>query len=175
MFGFLKQLFRPRQQVEPYDLAQLLLEGFVDEIRVIYPPAGEDRVLDKQSAALYEGNTKLYQLAAVWMALDLEGKRNQEFLVVRQHVEDTVSASLPSEQSEHWAEVAGAAECLASLFAGVIPIRWAHAWLQSIGIEEFNPITCYLVAIQWVNFYIAVVHTLRAMAPTASRANGDRR
>jgi hypothetical protein len=47
-------------------------------------------------------------------------------------------------------------------------ILWAQAWLQEIGIDEWNPVTCFLLVHEWTNYYIMVVDTLRAFNPVAS-------
>jgi len=88
--------------VEPTVLAQSLVEEFVEKIVV---DAANDLHLDAETTARYETKIRLYQLAAVLMALFGEERKNRRFIAVREHFERNIFASSPDQGSQLLREV----------------------------------------------------------------------
>lgn len=172
MFSWFRKQREPGPRDETADLAQLLLDECVRKIIV---DSAKDRRLDAATTARLEAKTRLYQLAAVWIALKGEERQNPRLLAVRECIEDTVFASSPDGGASLRAALSIAAHNLNDDL--LLPkglgkpggILWAQAWLREIGVDEWNPVTCDLLAHQWTRYYIALVDTLRAFtqAPDA--------
>ncbi len=184
MFGWFKKQPKPapmaenvapkqQHEIDAAELAQLLLNEYVCKIVV---DAAKDRPLDAATTGRYEAKTRRYQLAAVLMALKGEERQHPSFGPVREHIESTVFASSPDGEASLRAEINQAEQSLNDdllLPRGLgkeTGIRWAHAWLDDIGVDEWkwNPATCALIALNWTDYYIMVLDTLRAFKPVAS-------
>jgi hypothetical protein len=115
----------------------------------------------------------VYVVFLVWTIYDLK-RLNPRFLAVRERIENTVFTSSSDGKASLRDEVTNAAQNLNDnlLLPGGLGkqtgILWAQAWLQEIGIDEWNPVTCFLLVHEWTNYYIMVVDTLRAFNPVAS-------
>ncbi len=159
--------WKRKHKVAATELAQSLLKEFV---RNIVGDAAKNLYLDTATTARYEAKTRLYQLAAVLMALKGEEGRNPRFLPVREHLESNVFPSSPDEGASLLAEVRTAMQKLNDLLAPAgqrKEMSWARAWLQGIGVDETNPATLALFATHWMDYYIMVVETLREFNPAA--------
>lgn len=153
--------WKRKHKVEATELAQSLLNEFVDKI---VGDVAKDLRLDAVTTARYKAKTRLYQLAAVLMAVMGEERRNPRFLAVREHLERNVFPSSPDEGARPLEEVRTAMLDLNNLITPPGQQRemsWARAWLQDIGLEETNPVTLALFATHWLDYYIIVVDALR--------------
>jgi len=156
--------WKRKHKVEATELAQSLLNEFVHKI-VVYAP--DDLCLDAIMTARYEIKAKLYQLAAVLMALMVEEGKNAGFLPVREHLEADIFPSSPDVAGSLLAEVKTAMQDLNDLFAPGQrkQMSWARAWLNEIGVDETNPATLTLYACHWMDYYTMVVKSLGEFNP----------
>jgi hypothetical protein len=160
-----------QQEIDPVELGQEILDEYIRKI-VVNPE--KDRPLDPSTQARYEAKTRLYQLAGVLLALQDAERRNPGFAAVREHIELAVFGASADGGASLRSEVGKAAQ---SLHDGLIVptasgkhsgIRWAHAWLDEIGVDwKWNPASCALIALGWVNYFIMVGDALRAFKPVA--------
>jgi hypothetical protein len=177
MLGWLKKAFgsggqAPRHPVPVSELAQLLVDEYVRKI-VVNPL--EDRQLDATTAALYEAKTRIYQLASLLIALRGEEKKEAAYATVREFVERAVYAPLPQGLAFNHTVVGKAAQnlnddlLLPAALGKHTAIRWALAWLDEVVVDEWkwNPVTCGLIGMNWLNYHIMVVDVLRSLQPIA--------
>jgi hypothetical protein len=174
---------KPNQKVAATELAELLLNECIRKIVVDADPY-KRRHLDATVTARCEAKTRLYQLATVLMALKCEEDKGPLFPRVKEHIESTVFASASDGGSSLRAEIGNAAQELSDLLALFAPAgqrrpvppkaglpastgSWVRAWLLEISVDEWNPATCALIAINWVDFYLMVVDSLRGFDSNA--------
>jgi hypothetical protein len=135
MDGMGKKMPISKNKVEPRELAEALLNELVRKICIIRP----DIDLDTKTTALYEATIRVYQLAAVLMALGVEEQKDPRFLLVRENLERIVFPPTPDREGlSLLADVKPAMQNLNALLAPVgepKPLSWARDWLQSIGVE----------------------------------------
>ena len=44
---------------------------------------------------------------------------------------------------------------------------WARNWLASVGVDEYNPATLALFALNWMDYYVAITQSLKDFNPVA--------
>lgn len=178
--GLIAALFgKKKHQIGTSELAQVLSDEFVRNVVV---DVGKDRCCDEATTLRYEAKARVYQLAAVMMALKNEGKTNPRFLAVREKLENNAFTSSLEKRANSLAEIRKAEQDLSELIVCFAPpeqrkqilaniqpkgglppsqASWARAWLLDIGVDEWNPITCTRIALEWMDYCIMVVDTLR--------------
>jgi len=161
--------FRKRKHgVEASELAQSLLDEFIRKIVADV----KDLQLDAPTRERYEAKTRLYQFAAVLIALIREERTNTRFLAVRDHLERCIFPPSLDQGKDLLTEVRAAMRDLGHLLDPGEERRrkemsWARAWLQEIGVDETNPATLALFAIHWMEYFIMVTKSLREFSPVA--------
>jgi hypothetical protein len=108
----------------------------------------------------------MYRQVLVLLALLSEEKNNSNFIAVREQFERLV---LPP-KSEDGQTALVAIKAAMSDFSHSMEERrrmsWSVSWLEDVGVIETNPVTCGLFAVHWMNFFAAVVKSLREFRPS---------
>ena len=141
--------------LSPEDLATLLLEEMVDTQHVL--PLHLE--VDENTSARFMSHVRQYQLAAVMMALMQAEQKDSRFIAARTEFESLIFPRDISPDAMNLILLMRAA--MGDLDRLIHPekdrtqLNWARTWLASASIEESNPATLYLHAIQWMDFYIS--------------------
>ena len=114
---------------------------------------------ESQGLAL-ENQRLLYGAAIVLMAVVEESRRNPAMEILRLEVERLMFPMSPDEGMPWLDQVKRAMMNVLDLLQPSEnppkPMTWARSWLAEAGIDETNPVTCSLVAVHWMDYYVAV-------------------
>lgn len=138
----------------PSDLADILFEELV-EPQHIYDP---NLVMGELAAKNYENKARIYQLAAVMIALMSAGQESGYFQQVRESLEKRVFP--PTATSNALDLVTCLRDAMADLSKLLFPtnpknqLSWARAWFSEIGLDQSNPITLSRHSMQCTDFFI---------------------
>lgn len=122
---------------------------------------------DEPNCQTLDAHLRLYQFAAVLLAVMSEERRDAAFTPVREGLERRFFTT--NTDTELLCEVEEAMSGLALLLqsSGLAqPIAWAREWLDRAGIQEDNPAMLARVAYRWSSHYAGVAKKLRRFKPT---------
>ncbi|KZC21264.1 hypothetical protein RHOFW104R3_21650 [Rhodanobacter denitrificans] len=115
-------------------------------------------VMDKLTTQNFQNKAKIYQAAALIMAIMSAAEKNNDFNKVREALEklmfppDATSSAL-----DLMSHLRAAMADLSKLLFPANPrnqMSWAHTWLHEIGVEESNPSNLSLFAMQCMDYFI---------------------
>jgi len=117
---------------------------------------------------------RLYQFASLMLAILNEEQTKPSYALVRGHLERLFGFSLsPDEKGvKLLTDVRYAMSDLSDLLILIsrenpAPFTWSLRWLASIGVDENNPAKLVLFSLNWIEYYKAVVDSLREITPVA--------
>jgi len=150
--------------IKPETLAQTLFAEFIHKRHCDVPR--EVRIPSVAIPAV-ETKIRLYQFTSTLLAVIAAAQAKPEFLPVQGHLERLFFP--PTPQGFHiLLDVRGAMKDLIELLiikdqdranssskAGK-SMLWARNWLLSVGVDESNPATLALFALNWMDYYVAI-------------------
>jgi hypothetical protein len=154
-----------RHKEDPVKLAQTLINELVRRVAVDAACAAKDFLIDVRPAPGYEDKMRLYQMAALLMAITDEERKTPTYRVVRKTIEDSFFSASSDPNEKLFGQVKFAMRDLAELIAQKKEMSWARSWLAEAGIHESNPAKLALFASHWLGFYATVVKSLRQLEP----------
>lgn len=138
----------------PSDLADLLFEELI-EPQHIYDP---NLVMDGLAAKNYEDKARIYQLAAVMIALMSAGQEDDYFRKVRESLEKHVfPPTVTPTTLDMVSYLRGAMADLSKLLFPTNPrnqLSWARAWFDEIDLDQSNPVALSRHSMQCMDFFI---------------------
>lgn len=140
--------------LSPTDLADILFKEMVEQPHI----QGTNLAMDKLATQNFQNKAKIYQVAAVIMAIMSAAEKNKDFNKVRDALEKLIfppAATPAALDLVSYLRIAMAD--LSKLLFSANPLNqmsWAHAWLHEIGVEESNPVTLSLFAMQCMDYFI---------------------
>ena len=118
----------------------------------------------------FRAKLQLYREALVLLALSLEAQDDPRFEDALKSYEKFILPGTPTPEGlEKLERLKAAMRDLGSLISGGDKKRqlsWAKDWLNSIGHEEWNPVTLILFASNWMLDYTGIAGTLKDIART---------
>lgn len=164
-------VWKRKQRISAGDLASLLFEECVEnQNQIIRMPRSD---MDERFAQAFSEKARLYQLAAVMLALLISERVISNFTHVKRALESMTFPARPNDISDDLlSSLREAMSVLNQLISATseerIQLSWARSWLGDIGIEESNPVVLYQVACQWMDFYIFLHDVLKKFDPRAA-------
>jgi len=110
---------------------------------------------------------RLYRAALALMVVLAESQRNRKFRQVRTELEKLI---FPMPKAEGMALLNDLKRAMQKLNELLHPaeearqLTWAMSWLREAGMEETNPATLTLVAVHWMDSYVAITRAVRELA-----------
>jgi hypothetical protein len=169
--------------IKPQVLAETLFTEYIQRKHCDWYPAapGATERLPNQlwvppsAIPALDAKIRLYQFTTVLLAIVNEAHKRPEFNSVREHFErlyfppsfdfdilwdvrramEDLGELLTLEKEDHTNSSAKAGK---SMF-------WARNWLSTAGIEENNPVTLGLFALNWMDYYVAATSSLDGFNP----------
>ncbi len=157
-----------RNKILPSELAQVLFDVFIEDSKF---DQIADLSLDEAQAERFHSKMRFYRIALTLKILSIEEKTDAGFYAVRLSLE---ARTLPLTQSASVPYVTAlrvAMEDLANLISSKNAgqsILWAQNWFNDIGINESNPIICFLLSLKWMDAFPVVTKMLREWQPTST-------
>lgn len=162
--------------IKPQVLAETLFTEFIQKKHCDVPT--EVRI-EPAAVAAVEAKIRLYQFTSILLAVMTTAQAKPEFLPVQEHFERLFFPPTPQQGLDILMDVRGAMKDLSELLtikdedrsnssskAGK-SMLWARNWLASVGLDEYNPATLALFALNWMDYYIAITQSLKGFNPVA--------
>ena len=162
--------------VKPEVLAETLLTELLQRHHCDIP--AEVSVPPELISAI-EDKIRLYQFTSILLAVITITQAKPEFLPVQEHLERLFFPPTAQQGVGLLLDVRGAIKDLGELLdvteengtrsfskAGK-SMSWARNWLARVGIDECNPATLSLFALNWMDYYIVVTKSLNDFSPVA--------
>ena len=162
--------WKRKLKVKANVLADTILAEFVDKpisttIEQMHIKAGAPEIISALNAKF-----RLYQFAAVLLAVLNEETKNKDYSPVREHLERSFFPPSFSQGANMLGEVKCAMRDLDELFTPSDKPRslsWACKWLSTVGVDESNPATLHLFTLRWLDHFIAINKSLQRFKPVA--------
>lgn len=135
-------------------MADILFDELIEPQHICDP----NLVMSGLAAKNYKNKVKIYQLAAVTIALMSVGQENCYFQQVRESLEKRMFP--PTVTSTALDMVSCLRDAMADLSKLLFPtnprnqLSWARAWFDEIGLDQLNPVTLSRHSMQCMDFFI---------------------
>lgn len=140
--------------LSPADLAQILYEEMIERPHIL----AFNLVMDEAATENFQNKTKLYQVAAIMMAIMSVAEKDKRFNKVKDALERLIFPPSPTPVALDL--VSRLRIAMADLSRLLFPANprnqfsWARAWLSDIGVEESNPVNLAIFATQCMDYFI---------------------
>jgi hypothetical protein len=160
--------------IKPETLAETLFTELIQKRHCHVPP--EVRIPPAAIPAV-EAKIRLYQFSSILLAVITTAQAKPEFLPVQEHLERLFFPPTPQQGFDILLDVRGAMKDLSELLTVKNQDRtdssskagksmfWARNWLLSVGVDECNPATLALFALNWMDYYITIGNSLKDFTP----------
>ncbi len=140
------------------EIARVIVSDFVTNMNL-----DKDWKEEYQNINSFLTKCKIYKIAIVLMVLLSEENKHSEINNLRVEFEKLVFGEQSDMSINLLNEVKPAMKDLAGLLFTDSPkqMNWARNWLLSAKIDETNPANLAFVAMEWMDFYIACVKSIR--------------
>ncbi|MHB1992476.1 hypothetical protein [Metallibacterium scheffleri] len=138
------------------DMAALLVDEMIDNQHI----HAHHLKMDEDTSGKFKDKARLYQVAAVLMAIMSAEQQNKELKRVKDEFENLIFSLNPTPASVYFvSKIRDAMMDLQSLLYPKNPgasMSWARAWLHGVNIDESNPASLGIFSMQYIDFYICV-------------------
>lgn len=119
-----------------------------------------------ESAAVpaIEAKIRLYQFTSILLAVLNEARSNPAFTSVQQYLEQLYFPPTLQQGMDILFDVRAAMKDLSDLLTSQEhhpQMLWARNWLLSVGVDESNPATLAIFALNWIDYYITITKSLK--------------
>ena len=171
-----RYIWKREMVIEPQVLAETLFTEFIQKKHCDVPP--EVRI-EPTAVAAVEAKIRLYQFSSILLAVITTAQAKPEFLPVQERFERLFFPPTAQQGFDILLDVRGAMKDLSELLTVKDEDRgnsspkagksmlWARNWLASVGVDECNPATLALFALNWMDYYITITKSLKDFNPVA--------
>jgi hypothetical protein len=115
-----------------------------------------------------EAKIRLYQFSSILLAVLKEARSKPAFVAVQDYLEQLFFPPTAQQGMDILLDVRGAMKDLSELLTPQErhpQMLWARNWLAGVGVDETNPASLALFALNWMDYYIMVTKSLEEFNP----------
>ena len=180
--------WKRKMTIKPQVLAQILFTELIQRKHCDWHPAkpgaverlGNELWVRSSTVPALDAKIRLYQFTCILLAVINAAQTKPNFIPVREHLERLFFPPTPQQGVDVLLHVRGAIADISELLStqqgqqhatpstkGGASMFWAHNWLSTVGVEESNPVTLSLFALNWMDYYITASNSLNDFNPVA--------